>query len=86
MRAALVLVAAVSLAVASDPVLLDPEGNCHVRMRRMTHRTRRFIAPGASWKLEFGAEIFWSGFEIWARIPVVYQLDDLFSGRMREAR
>ncbi|XP_043210271.1 uncharacterized protein LOC122375128 [Amphibalanus amphitrite] len=85
MRAAVMLTALVSLTVASNPVLLDPEGNCHVRMRRMVHRTRRFIAPGATWKLEFGVEIFWSGFEIWARIPVNYRLDDLFSGRMREA-
>ena len=80
------LAAAAGLAVASDPVLLDSEGNCHVRMRRMVHRTRRFIAPGAVWKLEIGVEIPWSTFEVWARIPIFYRLDELFSGRRREAR
>ena len=86
MRAAVMLAAAASLAVASDPVLFDPEGNCHVRMRRMVSRTRRFIAPGAVWKLELGVEIPWSTFELWARVPVSYRLDDLFSGVRREAR
>ena len=86
MRAVVILAAAAALAAASDPVLLDHEGNCHVRMRRMVHRTRRFIAPGSTWKLELGLEIPWSHFELWARVPVTYSLDVLFSGTRREAR
>ncbi|XP_037081191.1 uncharacterized protein LOC119101906 [Pollicipes pollicipes] len=83
-RAALLLATSVALALASDTVLFDPEGNCHVRMRRMAPRTRRFVAPGAVWKIEVGFEVPWSTFEVWARIPIFYNLDELFSGRQIE--
>lgn len=66
---------------SSRDVTFDDSGACSVRMRGAHHRRARSLAPGSQWIVEIGVEVPFTNLDMWVRVPIIYNLNQLFAGR-----